>query len=1742
MRASTRSSRRRAADARRARNLFEGNQDQTATILEETEELKSSRVSDAAEEADNAPLAEANSEDLEDDASQGLSVNKEIERGSAVVGSGRKAQERGSVRVLSHSALRSPGLAAPAEMVSPLSPVFAPDHDATVVGNVSLVPADVYVKRFGNLFSSCCPNMLADGLKPVEISRWLVQAKLAAKSAEKLVGRVPDVFRTEMYVLVARRLGTTAAAVAAGLDASASTGYACVADYLGHIVSSMLKNTAGYVGTRAAARRAIYTCARHSGESARVYMQRLRDEADAAVLSLWGGWSAAERESWQRECVIALQVGLRSPVMECLARNHGEWAGDGAESFERYWARLSAVLEASDEDLVALGVPTGNADPPAGMESAGKSVPTQPVALPPAPPVRETKVQQVGEVQPQEQSRSAAKACYKCGKTGHFMRQCRAKRSRESRNPIKCHNCGREGHIARFCRNSEGTKKSQEQKEDDGRRRYVPTPAQATADAVSSAAVRSVRVQDDSDVSQALAEFYADTRGGVQAPGGARLFSMRATATSRGQEQGRGGARSRFSAPPPRRPTQKRPRSSPSSSSQRPDGSLVDIGWLDLLGERVYERLRALVPWLVAVVSVAQRSEISRGDQDGGPWSRALKRLEVAVSNACAAPRWEDEVLRVRGLLDKRVDGPLVPELSVRDVTNPVPVRILNAGDIAAWFVASYSEKDGVYAFLALSKEFTLWASRSVALRHINRDFLAYARHEHVLCRKADVLSAIDLVKPVEWYPRLGQAASLLMRRLAPSVALSVLLLDIDEWLSRAGRLPLLLGYEKLEMPKHVGLCKSAAGEALACPYEKEEDEVVGEKVMLTKRDFRTDAPSVREARLLDMDIAESDAWLLRFSRRPAAAAPSNSSSAGVVGSNSSSSSSSSSSMRGWEKNKPPEMPRAPEKEKREEEVPEKAGKAASSLQSVAASRSSVVEVPPPQVVVAAVVETPAEVVRGTKPQSDGSDLEEMRESFRSSERNLTEAVARLLKCSEKQAGDLEEIELDLEEARISCVYIIHLYLEANEQVAQSSAVCRKVPKGMMTDRAMYGAGVVARKRERQRMADLKLLQGQMRGVLSRAWNQLVAAGLPAAMQAIDRDEFPATPEGEQGYLLWREIAHVEEAAGPEMEGADVVEQEALEGGTSPRSGQGVETPRAEESAETAVAPMIDWYGPRGSGQGKGHNSCGIRVTESTPRLGACRECAATRARLATLPDSGQSHEHDTKSLSNPCATGGVYPTSAKQHSDARVVSQRGLMGVPPGGRTSDRLMEEIAQKLDELARTLKRRSADCMRVCGGCSLVLTSQLSLSSVKRRAIKYLLTRACCVWGLCGLGWYQRGELSHARFVRRAGTHNRVREVMTVLREAVRRARVELDETVYCCRNRVARCARTPPKPLLGRALWKLLVRSRAQRDCAKTGREASGSMSMSTGLPALLHPRMVGGVPDARLYQMRAQVGGAGGNTPSHPLLARMFQRSARLSSVAGTVVKHTSPYVTVRFENNLVLALRALIDSGATHSCISQKAFERLAKAAGSKAVRSWPRAAAPMTITLANGAGIHPRGVVVLSLGLRTVRETVVWSEVAFIILDDMSEDVILGIDWEEQMGVTRFLPARVLGLSVTAESRAAYFEWAAGLLENGAMRDIPAQVCTHLVPFSMAQADPEPFIELATQTIIETGDGQVSCATSDNRHPAGDGTGVATANASRRDAGVALRSVLSLSVPPGSEIGPVPVQARGAEQGRSL
>ena len=296
---------------------------------------------------------------------------------------------------------------------------------------------------------------------------------------------------------------------------------------------------------------------------------------------------------------------------------------------------------------------------------------------------------------------------------------------------------------------------------------------------------------------------------------------------------------------------------------------------------------------------------------------------------------------------------------------------------------------------------------------------------------------------------------------------------------------------------------------------------------------------------------------------------------------------------------------------------------------------------------------------------------------------------------------------------------------------------------------------------------------------------------------------------------------------------------------------------------------------------------------------------------------------------------------------------------------------------------------------------------------------------------------------------------------------------------------------------------------------------------------------------ARVAQMRvADRRVPAGQAETHPLLVALLRRGGLSVGVAGVAAGNpASPYVTVRVEEREDLQLRALLDSGATHSCISKKALENVAHAVGAEKVNRWPKAPTPMTVSMANGAQVRPCGAIVLRMGLLTLRHTVVWSDMAFLIFEGMSEDIILGMDWEERMGVTRLQPARMLGLSVTEQSRATYLNWGADTLSRRAMvRDIPAEVFNHLIPFAMggeiagSQRSLLPHAVECTETTCSSVS-TLQMLGSKQQQPEGSCEGEKSQSrptAGSRSPRAALRSVRHFAIPPRTEVGPIEVEVR--------
>jgi hypothetical protein len=251
-----------------------------------------------------------------------------------------------------------------------------------------------------------------------------------------------------------------------------------------------------------------------------------------------------------------------------------------------------------------------------------------------------------------------------------------------------------------------------------------------------------------------------------------------------------------------------------------------------------------------------------------------------------------------------------------------------------------------------------------------------------------------------------------------------------------------------------------------------------------------------------------------------------------------------------------------------------------------------------------------------------------------------------------------------------------------------------------------------------------------------------------------------------------------------------------------------------------------------------------------------------------------------------------------------------------------------------------------------------------------------------------------------------------------------------------------------------------------------------------------------------------------------------------------------SPYIGIALEKRTDIPLYALVDSGATHSVISTSTLQMLIDSVGAEEARKWPTHTTTLRITLANGKEVVPQGAILLQLGMQTVRRDYVWMHFPFLVLDDVVDGIILGTDWEVEVSATRFPPSRVIGVSLSEESRASYHEWSTHVATAGAItHDVPAYAFTHALPFVSkvaASAFGKRAVANAQATAPATpvaGTAATSADTPSECTPANAPTPPAPAGKSKAPKRVRfkLRSLHAFTIPPLSEIGPVSVSIDG-------
>ena len=182
-----------------------------------------------------------------------------------------------------------------------------------------------------------------------------------------------------------------------------------------------------------------------------------------------------------------------------------------------------------------------------------------------------------------------------------------------------------------------------------------------------------------------------------------------------------------------------------------------------------------------------------------------------------------------------------------------------------------------------------------------------------------------------------------------------------------------------------------------------------------------------------------------------------------------------------------------------------------------------------------------------------------------------------------------------------------------------------------------------------------------------------------------------------------------------------------------------------------------------------------------------------------------------------------------------------------------------------------------------------------------------------------------------------------------------------------------------------------------------------------------------------------------------------------------------SPYLNVALDNEAALRFRALLDSGATHSIISMAAMDKLANRVGTERVSAWVVHNLPgFTVVVGDGKVISPAGAVVLTVGVRLVAGGDVWMRFPFLVMDDLTEEIILGSDWEAETSATHFTAAGLLGLSLAVETQAAYAGWAQRAVGAAGAKDIPALGMSAFSHFAKVDRVSGPYSTNFTRTLV--------------------------------------------------------------------
>ena len=130
-----------------------------------------------------------------------------------------------------------------------------------------------------------------------------------------------------------------------------------VEEFLEVLADEALKASAGFVRSRAAARRLLFACKQDQSESVRTFMTRLHGVAEAAVVGMWALWHEDERNDWHRDTVNALHEGLISSLLKRALVDAGVWDAAGSRFMER-WSMLKRRLADLDDDVnVGMEVP-----------------------------------------------------------------------------------------------------------------------------------------------------------------------------------------------------------------------------------------------------------------------------------------------------------------------------------------------------------------------------------------------------------------------------------------------------------------------------------------------------------------------------------------------------------------------------------------------------------------------------------------------------------------------------------------------------------------------------------------------------------------------------------------------------------------------------------------------------------------------------------------------------------------------------------------------------------------------------------------------------------------------------------------------------------------------------------------------------------------------------------------------------------------------------------------------------------------------------------------------------------------------------------------------------------------------------------------------------------------------------------------------------------------------------------------